>query len=132
VSLLQPCAAGVAETVAGVQSEERHAYSHHPELPSAALTAVEKNELELGVLSDLGNGLAKRLGIFLVQPEVMRGLLEEIGVDWEARNGVEELGVPVPATFLVDQEGVVRNSYVEGDYTKRLEPAVAMEWIEAL
>lgn len=72
------------------------------------------------------------MGIFIQQPEAMRPLLVSFGVDWEKRYGDNSLQVPVPATFLVDKDGVVRNSIVDADYAKRLEPEVALGWIDAL
>ena len=93
---------------------------------------MEKNELKFPVLSDVGNKVAKQLGILFAQPESMRPLFTSFGHDFKKRNGDDSLEVPVPATFLVDQKGVVRNSFVDADYKKRLEPTTALEWINAL
>lgn len=75
---------------------------------------------------------AKQLGIVFQMPDTMRTVFQKFGNDLAKRNGDDSLAVPIPATFLVDQKGVVRNSYIETDYTKRLEPAIALEWIDAL
>ena len=93
---------------------------------------MEKNELKFPVLSDVGNKLAKQLGILFPQPEAMRPLFKSFGTDFKTRNGDESLEVPVPATLLVDQKGTVRNSFIDADYKKRLEPTTAIEWIDAL
>jgi peroxiredoxin len=103
-----------------------------PELPDTALSMVEKHALKFPVLSDVGNKYAKQLGIVFVQPDSMRPFFSGHGVDFKARNGDDTLAVPVPATFLVDINGIVRNSFVDPDYTKRLEPSVAVEWIDAM
>ena len=55
-----------------------------------------------------------------------------MGYDLVERNGDDSFEVPVPATFLVDQKGVVRNAFIEADYVKRLEPETALEWIDSL
>ncbi|MCJ1250911.1 hypothetical protein MMC30_008139 [Trapelia coarctata] len=103
-----------------------------PELPNTSLSMVEKHALTFPVLSDVGNKLAKELGLLSVQPDGFRANFKARGLDMMERTGSEELGVPVPATLLVDGQGVVREAYVEADYTKRLEPAIALEWIEKL
>jgi len=103
-----------------------------PELPDTSLTTTEKNELSFPVLSDVGNKLTKQLGILFEQPEVMGGLFKQFGTDMKKRNGDESLEVPVPATFLVDKDGIVRNAFIDADYTKRLEPSVALQWIDEL
>ena len=103
-----------------------------PELPSQSLTTSEKHSLKFPVLSDVGNKFAKQLGILFPQPDSLRPLFDSFGHDLKTRNGDDSFEVPVPATFLVDQKGVVRNAYIETDWAKRLEPSTALEWIDAL
>lgn len=69
-----------------------------PELPDTSLTAIEKNELEYLVLSDVGNKLAKQMGIVVKQPEDMRSVFATAGVDWEKRYGSKSLEIPLPGT----------------------------------
>ncbi|KPM37497.1 hypothetical protein AK830_g9045 [Neonectria ditissima] len=103
-----------------------------PELPDNSLTTKEKNDLEFEVLSDEGNKFARELGIVWRMPEYLKPAFGELGTDLAKRHGNHEFEVPVPANFLVDKEGVVRNVFVDSDYTKRLEPATAVEWANAL
>jgi len=103
-----------------------------PELPDTSLSTTEKNELEFAVLSDVGNKVAKQLGITFAQPEELRGVFDAVGVDLKARNGDDSLVVPLPATLLVDKSGIVRNTFIDPDYVHRLEPTTALEWIDAL
>ncbi|KAH7317578.1 thioredoxin-like protein [Rhexocercosporidium sp. MPI-PUGE-AT-0058] len=84
-----------------------------PELPDVLLSTKEKYEFKFIVLSDLGNKFAYKLGI-------VRGM------------GMILFAVSIPATILVDKEGVVRNVYVDPDYFKRLEPEVTLGWSDAL
>jgi peroxiredoxin len=103
-----------------------------PELPDNSLDTKQKNELEYPVLSDVGNKFARQLGIVWKQPDSMRPIFKQFGHDFVKQNGDDSLEVPLPATFLVGKDGVVRNVYVESDYTKRLEPTTALEWIEKI
>lgn len=103
-----------------------------PQLPDTSLEMKEKLELSFTVLSDVGNKLAREIGIVYKHPESMRGLLKNFGVDFEKRNGDATSEVPVPATFLVDGKGVVRNAFVDADFSKRLEPETALKWIDEL
>ncbi|KAI2471084.1 AhpC-TSA-domain-containing protein [Annulohypoxylon bovei var. microspora] len=103
-----------------------------PELPDTSLTTSEKQGLEYPVLSDVGNKFAHKLGIVWAQPDTLRPIFAKIGNDLKARNGDDSYEVPIPATLLVDRDGTVKNLFLEADYTKRLEPAVALEWINAL
>lgn len=103
-----------------------------PQLPDTTLTSVEKLQLDFQVLSDVGNVFARELGLVWKQPEAMVPLFKGIGVDWKKSNGDESYEVPVPGTLLVDENGVVRNTFIDPDYVKRLEPATALEWVDAL
>jgi peroxiredoxin len=101
-----------------------------PELPDSSLDTKQRLDLEFTVLSDVRNKFARQLGLAWTQPEEMRGILK--GAGWKRRYGTEELEIPVAGTFLVDREGVVRNVFVEPNWHERLEPEVALEWIDAL
>ncbi|MCJ1296574.1 hypothetical protein MMC34_008140 [Xylographa carneopallida] len=103
-----------------------------PELPNQSLSTTEKHELKFPVLSEVGNKLAKQLGIIYAQPDSLRPVFEMLGNDLKKCNGDDSFEVPFPATLLVDRKGVVRNMYVDADYRKLLEPETALEWVEAL
>ncbi|KAJ4286833.1 hypothetical protein N0V90_013085 [Kalmusia sp. IMI 367209] len=103
-----------------------------PEVPDSSLSTQEKNDLKYPVLSDEGNKLARELGVVWKQPESLKPLFQQFGLDLQKQNGDDSFEVPVPATFLLDRDGIVRNRYIEGDYRKRVEPATLMEWIAQL
>ncbi|CAJ2503545.1 Uu.00g109390.m01.CDS01 [Anthostomella pinea] len=102
-----------------------------PELPNGNMTMTEKHELRFPVLTDLHNALARQLGIMYDQSGA-RDFHKSVGIDLEARNGDDSWEVPIPATLLVDREGVVRNAWVNPDFKTRLDPKVALAWIDAL
>ncbi|KAK6084008.1 hypothetical protein SCUP515_01704 [Seiridium cupressi] len=102
-----------------------------PELPNHNMTMTEKQELKFPVLTDLHNELARKLGIVYNQSPA-RALHKDRGINLKARNGDDTWEIPIPATILVDRHGVVRNTWIEPDYTKRLDPALALGWLDAL
>ncbi|KIJ36011.1 hypothetical protein M422DRAFT_261560 [Sphaerobolus stellatus SS14] len=104
-----------------------------PELPHQAFVTSQKNELTFPVLSDLGNGLARQLGIVFKQPDTIKDVLGFWGgLDWKAHCGDESYEVPVPATILIDKTGTIRNTFIDPQWTKRLEPATVLKWIDEL
>ncbi|KAG4442776.1 hypothetical protein IFR05_001722 [Cadophora sp. M221] len=102
------------------------------EVPKQALSTSEKNELKFPVLSDPENKYAGELGLLFAMPEYMRPVFDTFGVDFKERNGDDSFVLPVPATLLVDQKGVVRNAFVEPEYAKRAEPETVLGWIDQL
>ncbi|KAG9236619.1 thioredoxin-like protein [Amylocarpus encephaloides] len=103
-----------------------------PSLPNSSLSMTEKNDLKFQVLSDVRNEYAKELGILFPMPDSLRPVFAQFGNDMKAFNGDDSFEVPVPATFLVDREGVVRNAFIETDYSKRVEPSTVLGWIDSL
>jgi peroxiredoxin len=103
-----------------------------PEVPSEALSTAEKNALAFPVLSDIGNIYAAQLGILFPMPDEMKSVFDGGGIDLKNRNGDESLVVPVPATILVGRDGIVKKVFIEADYSMRLEPSVALEWIDEM
>jgi peroxiredoxin len=103
-----------------------------PELPDQSLTLQEKSELQFPVLSDVGNHLARKLGIVFQQPDTVRPILKAYGVDLQARNGDDSYEVPFPASYLIDTKGMVRFAFLDPDYTRRLEPSTALGWIDEM
>lgn len=103
-----------------------------PELPTETLSTTEKQGLKFAVLSDTGNKYARKLGIVWKMPETLRPTFKTLGNDLVKSNGDDSFELPIPASLLVDGKGVVRKTFVDPDYTKRLEPETALQWIDTL
>ena len=103
-----------------------------PELPTETLSTREKQGLKFTVLSDTGNEYARKLGIVWKMPETLRPVFETLGNDLLKFNGDDSFELPIPASLLVDENGVVRKTFVNPDFTERLEPETALEWINTL
>ncbi|NNM86669.1 MAG: AhpC/TSA family protein [Phycisphaerales bacterium] len=94
-----------------------------PQTPDNSLSTVEKNSICFTVLSDVGNKVARRYGLVFTLAESLRPLYKSFGIDIPASNGDETWELPLPATYVIDQQGVVRGGFVNADYTRRMEPA---------
>ncbi len=79
--------------------------------------------LDFPVLSDSGNRLTRQYGLLMTLDEAMRPLYNDWGMNVPEANGEDSYELPVPATFVIDQNGIIRAAYVEKDYTRRMEPA---------
>ncbi|QZY56189.1 peroxiredoxin-like family protein [Crassaminicella profunda] len=98
-----------------------------PELPDNSLSLVEKYTLKYEVLSDIGNEIARELGLVFTVEEELRPIYKRLGVDLVTTQGNENYELPVPATYVVDTNGTIILSYVNTDYTTRLEPKEVLE-----
>ena len=93
-----------------------------PETPDNSMTTAEKNQLEFDVLSDIGNKTARDYGLIFTVYEEMRPLYIKWGLDVPASNGDDSWELPVPATYVIDSNGVARAAHTDKDYTKRMDP----------
>jgi peroxiredoxin len=104
-----------------------------PQLPDNSLTTEEKNHLEFPVLSDVGNVIARRFGIVFTLPEDLLDIYEGFQHGLKEMNGEEGAAeLPIPATFVLNRNGVVQLAYVDEDYTRRLDPEVVLERLQEL
>jgi peroxiredoxin len=103
-----------------------------PETPDHALTTAERHALEFEVLIDSGNRVARDYGLLYAVHEPMRPLYQRWGLDVPAYNGEDSWELPVPATYLIDRDSVVRAAHVDKDYTRRMEPRLILEALRQL
>ncbi len=103
-----------------------------PETPDHALTTAERHALQFEVLSDSGNRVARNYGLLYAVHEPMRPLYLRWGLDVPAYNGEDSWELPVPATYLIGSDSVVRAAHVDKDYTRRMEPRLILEALRQL
>ena len=95
-----------------------------PELPDNTLTMAEKHAIPIDILSDATSEVLKKYRLWFAVPgEVKMLYLEKFGVNLEKYNGAGRWELPVPATYVLDRDGVVRAGEADPDYTVRMEPS---------
>ena len=103
-----------------------------PQQPDSSLSMQEKHSLTFPVLSDAGNEVSRAYGLVFSVGEDVQERYEAIGIDLAAINGDDAWELPVPATYVIDSEGVIRFAFVEADYTQRASPQEIIEALQSL
>lgn len=103
-----------------------------PQTPDNSLNMQEKNELQFHVLSDVGNTIANRYDLVFTMPDYLVNGYKQMNLNIAAHNGDETWSLPVPATFVIDQNKTIRFAYVNPDYTKRADPDDVLRAVRAL
>jgi len=94
-----------------------------PMLPDNSLDLAQKNALSFPVLSDVGNKVAADFGlVFTVDTRIQAMYLERLGNDLPTLNGDDSFTLPLPATYVVGQDGMITYAYVNADYRLRADP----------
>lgn len=94
-----------------------------PQIPDETLSVTQKDQLTFDVLSDLGSEVAGRYGLAFDLPDELTALYDQWGFDLARVNGGYGRTLPLPATYVLDREGVIQWAFVNSDYTQRAEPA---------
>lgn len=103
-----------------------------PQTPDRSQATLLKNFLEYEVLSDVGNRVARSFGLVYPLAAEARRIYLGFGVDLAEYNGDSSWELPLPGTFIIDRTLTVRFSFVDTDYTRRLEPASILDTLRAL
>ncbi|MFG1243440.1 peroxiredoxin-like family protein [Xanthobacter sp. V7C-4] len=103
-----------------------------PQKPDQSLTTVEKNGLAFPVLSDTGSRVARSFGIAFDLAEELRPIYTDFGQALPDRNGDDSWVLPIPATYVIDRDGVIAFAHVDVDYRNRLEPDTVIAILSAL
>ena len=103
-----------------------------PQTPDASLSTAEKNALAFPVLSDAGSLVAKAFGIAFELPEYLRPIYRSSGHALPDKNGDNSWVLPIPATYVIDRDGVIGLAFLDVDYRNRLEPAEILAALEGM
>ncbi len=89
-----------------------------PELPDNSLNTTQKNDIKFNVLSDQGGKVAAAYDVLFKLDEQTHQRYEK-AVGLSKFNGDDSGELPIPATYVIDQDGTIRYAYVNIDYRKR-------------
>ncbi len=103
-----------------------------PQTPDKSQATLLKNFLEYEVLSDEGNHVAQSYGLVYPLGAEMRRIYLGLGIDLAQYNGDSSWELPLPGTFVIGRDMTIRFSFVDADYTRRLEPATILDSLRAL
>ena len=84
------------------------------------------------VLSDKGNTVARSYDIVFHLQDEMQAIYKEFDLDLPEFNGDNSFDLPVPAKYVIGEDGVVNLSFVDPDCTYRLDPAEILSSLREL
>jgi peroxiredoxin len=93
-----------------------------PQKPDHSLSLQEKEGLEFQVLSDPNGLVTAKYNLLFDVPSEVREVMEGIGLDLAEYNNTSKWVLPVPATFMIDENAIIRSSYVNPNFMQRQSP----------
>jgi len=102
-----------------------------PQTPDYALSDVEKKQLTFPVLTDQGNRVAREFKLVFGLSDALRQLQTHFGSVLPKFNGDDSWELPMPGTFVLDRQGVVKFASVDPNWMVRVEPSAILEALRA-
>lgn len=91
-----------------------------PELQQFTSELKSDSKIPFPILTDLDNGYALALNLLIWVDDEKRRAMTAAGWDISAYQGNDTWTLPIPATFVVATDGVVKARFVDPDYRKRM------------
>ena len=107
-----------------IKSTKTNLVAISPQTPDSSMSMAEKNNFEFEVLSDLGNTVARKFTTVYKHADKATNVIKSLGIDFEGHYGDDSYELPVPAVFVINQDGTVAFAKSEGgDFRIRVEPS---------
>jgi peroxiredoxin len=93
-----------------------------PQTAKQAFFMHDQHKLAFPLLVDAHNSLARQFGLVYRVPEEQQALYSRTFVNLPFTNGDSSWELPIPATFVIDREGIILFASANEDYADRPEP----------
>jgi len=103
-----------------------------PQSPEKSRSTAVSRSLTFDVLSDPGNSVARTYGLAFSLNDAEQNLHTAFDVDLPIINDASNWDLPVPATYVIGQDGRIAWAYINSNYTTRAEPADVIQAVAKL
>ena len=93
-----------------------------PQTAANSRRSQRENSLGFPILSDAGGEVSAQFGVRWTVPGYLRDIHKQLGADLTQFNGEDSWTLPMPARYVIGQDGVIAYAEVNPDYTLRPEP----------
>ncbi len=97
-----------------------------------ALTAKRERKFDFEILCDPDNGLGLAFGLLFRLPQEVIAWYRHIEIDFPVRYGNASWFLPIPATYVIGRDGVIRHAYVNPEFRERMDPAAILAVLNTL
>lgn len=98
-----------------------------PEKTDSASTRGVTMNLKFTVLSDPGNNVTRLFGLVFHVPANIKAYLANYHIDLIELNEDKKEELPIPATYVIDQYGIIQKAFFDVDFRNRKDPEEILE-----
>ena len=104
-----------------------------PQTAANTRRSVRENNISFPILSDPGNEVALQFGLRFTLPDYLQDLYKNtFKNDLAVNNGEPSWTLPMPARYVIGQDGVIAYAEVNPDYTQRPDPSELLPVLQQL
>src|SRR6266404_8752832 len=103
-----------------------------PELERYTRSVHKKLNLTFDILTDLHLKTAEQFRLVFALPDYLRDLYKSFGSTLDRFHDESEYRLPIPARYLVDEQGIIHAADVNADYTIRPEPSETVRQLRTI
>lgn len=104
-----------------------------PQKPDSTRETLQELEINYPILTDKGNQVAHEFGLVFQVDESLKPIYEDfLALDLPGENGDDSYQLPVTATYVIDQEGVIAACFTDPNFTNRMEPEKIIESVKEI
>ncbi|MBI3669211.1 MAG: AhpC/TSA family protein [Acidobacteria bacterium] len=104
----------------------------NPQKPDKSVVLQDKHALGFDILSDEKQEIIRKFNLQFTVPVPVQEVYKTIGLNLPEHTADGSWNLPVPATFVLDKEGVIHACHVDVNYMRRMEPADILETLRPL
>jgi len=94
---------------------------------------AEKHNIPIDVVSDATSEVLKKYRLWFSVPQEIKELYrDKFGINLDKHNGEGRWELPVPATYVLDRQGVVRAGVADPDHTVRMDIEEILSALESI
>ena len=64
--------------------------------------------------------------------EALCQIFRDFGINLPEYDGNKDYSLPIPATYLVDSNGMIRQAFIHADYTQRMKPEAIITLLQTM
>lgn len=125
-------ARALADIYRDVRSHGAELVAITPEMERFNSELTLGHDAQFPVLSDMDNGYALMLNLAFLVSDEKRCAMIAAGWDFSPYQGNLHWTLPIPATFIVGRNGIVKARFIDPDYRKRMDTAAILTALRSL
>lgn len=110
----------VSDSLQFIQAKGATVIGVSPETAENVKKTVEKVKANFSVVHDEGMEIMKAYNVNYMVDNTTIEKYKQYGIDFEKANGNNGANLPVPATYVVGKEGLIKYVFFNVDYSKRV------------